>query len=110
MEIFISSDLTQIFNFPTTISDCDSHSPALLDVFLSADASICSAMTFPPLGNSDHVIVSVSIDHSWQRVSNFPYCMKIPQYCLPPFSNVFLLEKSEPSPFLQTFQKLNLPT
>ena len=30
----ISNDLTQIVNFPTRISDCDSHSPALLDLFL----------------------------------------------------------------------------
>ena len=49
-------------NFPTRIQDCDSHSFALLDLFLSSDASICSTMTFPPLGNSDHVVVSVSID------------------------------------------------
>ena len=47
-------------NFPTRIPDCDSHSPALLDLFLSSDASICSTMVFPPLGNSD-VVVSVSI-------------------------------------------------
>ena len=49
-------------NFPTRIPDCDSHSPALLDLFISSDASICSTMAFPPLGNSDHVFVSVSID------------------------------------------------
>ena len=49
-------------NFPTQIPDCDSHSPALLDLFISSDASICSTMAFPPLGNSDHVVVSVSID------------------------------------------------
>ena len=49
-------------NFPARIPDCDSHSPALLDLFLSSDASICSTMAFPPLGNSDHVVVSVSID------------------------------------------------
>ena len=48
----ISSDLTQMINFPTRICDCDSQSPALLD-FLSSDASICSAMVFSPLGNSD---------------------------------------------------------
>ena len=58
----ISKDLTQIVNFPTRIPDCDSHSPALLDLFISSDASICSTMAFPPLGNSDHVVVSVSID------------------------------------------------
>ena len=33
-----------------------------LDLFISSDASICSTMAFPPLGNSDHVVVSVSID------------------------------------------------
>ena len=49
-------------NFPTWIPDCDSHSPALLDLFISSDASICSTMIFPALGSSDHVVVSVSID------------------------------------------------
>ena len=43
-------------NFPTQIPDCDSHSPALLDLFISSDASICSAMAFPSLGNSVHVV------------------------------------------------------
>ena len=38
------------------------HSPALLGFFLSSGTSICSTLTFPPLGNSDHVIVSVSTD------------------------------------------------
>ena len=58
----ISNDLTQMVNFPTRIPDCDSHSPALLDLFLFSDASICSTMAFPPLGNSDHIFVSVSSD------------------------------------------------
>ena len=30
--------------------------------WISSDASICSTMALPPLGNSDHVVVSVSID------------------------------------------------
>ena len=49
-------------NFPTQIPDCDSHSPALLDLFISSNASICYTMAFPPLGNFDHVVVSVSIE------------------------------------------------
>ena len=49
-------------NFPTRISNCDSHSRALLHLFVSSDASIRSTMTFCPLGNSDHVGVLVSID------------------------------------------------
>ena len=40
----------------------DSHSPALLDLFLSSDASICFTMAFPPLENSDHIFVLVSVD------------------------------------------------
>ena len=56
-----SSDLNQLVNFPSQILDCDSYNRALLDFFLSSNASICSIMVFPPLGNSDHV-VSVSID------------------------------------------------
>ena len=69
----ISSDLTQIVNFPTRIPDCDSHSPALLDLFLSSDASICSTMAFPPLGNSDHVVVSVSIDFPVNSKQDAPF-------------------------------------
>ena len=51
----ISNNLTQMVNFPTWIPDCDSHSSALLDLFISSGASICSTIAFPPLGNSDHV-------------------------------------------------------
>ena len=58
----ISDDLTQMVNFPTRILDYDSHSPALLGLFLSADASIFSTMAFSPLTNSDHVVVSDSLD------------------------------------------------
>ena len=53
----ISNGLTQMVNFPTSICDWDFCSPALLDLFLSSDASICSTMGSPSLGNSDHVVV-----------------------------------------------------
>ena len=58
----VTNDPNQMVNFPTRIPDCDCQSPALLDLFLSSDASICSTMAFPPLGYSDHVVVSVFID------------------------------------------------
>ena len=51
-----------MLNFPTRIADCDSRSPALFDLFPSSDSSICSTMAFPPFGNSNHVVVSVSIN------------------------------------------------
>ena len=49
-------------NFPTRNPDCDSHSPALLNLFISFGTGICSTMAFPPLENSDYVLVSVFID------------------------------------------------
>ena len=47
-------------NFLTRIPDCDSHDPALLDLFL--DTSISSAMAFPPSGKFWSCVVSFSID------------------------------------------------
>ena len=69
----MSSDPTQIVKFPTRIPDCDSQSPALLDLFISSDASICFTMAFPPLGNSDHVVVSVSIDFPINSKQDTPF-------------------------------------
>ena len=43
-----------------------SHSPALLDLFISSDACICSAMAFPP-------IASVSIDFPKNSKWNAPF-------------------------------------
>ena len=62
-----------VSNFPTQISDCDSHSPALLDLFLSSYTSICSKMVFPLLGNSDHVVVSGSIDFPSNSQQGAPF-------------------------------------
>ena len=59
--------------FPTQIADCDSHSLAVLDLFISSDAGICSTMAFPPLGNSDHVVFSVSIDFPTNSQQDAPF-------------------------------------
>ena len=64
---------------PTQIPDSDSHSPALLDLYLSSDASICSTMAFPPLRNSDDV-VSVSIDFPSKRDATF-HCIAYDYSC-----------------------------
>ena len=60
-------------NFPTRIPGCGFHSPALLDLFLSSDTSICSTMAFPPLGNSDHVVVSGSMDFPTNSQQDAPF-------------------------------------
>ena len=57
--IFLS---VMVANFPTRIPDYNSHIPALLDLFISSDATIFSTMAFLPFGKPDHVVVSVSID------------------------------------------------
>ena len=62
-----------MINFPACIPDCDSHSLALLDLFLSSDTSICSTIAFSPLGNSDHVVVSVSIDFQSNSQGDAPF-------------------------------------
>ena len=69
----ISNSLTQRVNFPTRIADCDSHSPALLDLFLSSDASNCSTIAFPLLRNSNHVVVSVSIGFPLNSILYAPF-------------------------------------
>ena len=63
-------------NFPTQIPDCDSHSPALLDLFLSfaeRNACICYKVTFALLGNSDYVVVSVCIDFPSNSLRDAPF-------------------------------------
>ena len=69
----ISNVLTQMVNIPTRIPDCDCHSPALLHFFLSSDTTICFATDFPPLGNFDHVVVSVSIDFPSNSQQDAPF-------------------------------------
>ena len=69
VDFSISNYLTQMVDFP----DYDSHSPALLDLLISSDASICSTMAFSPLGNSDHVVVSVSINFPTNSQQDAPF-------------------------------------
>ena len=79
----ISNNLTQLVNFPTRIPDCDSHSPALLNLFLSYDASTCSTMAFPPSVNSDYVTVSVSIDFPINSKQDTPFhCVAYDYSCV----------------------------
>ena len=62
-----------MINFPTSVPDCDCYSLALLDFFLFSDTSVYSTIAFPPLGNSDLVIVSVSIDFPLNSKWDVPF-------------------------------------
>ena len=79
--IIISNDLTQIVYFPTYIFGCDSYSPALLDLFVFSEASICSAITFPQLENSDHVAATISMDFPSNSKQDDPYHRIDYDYC-----------------------------
>ena len=61
--IFLSQvTLLRSVNFPIRVPDCDSHSCALLDLFISFSASIYTTVAFPPFRNFNQVVVSVFID------------------------------------------------
>ena len=93
-------------NFPTRIPDCDPHIPALLDLYLSSDTSICSTTAFHRLGNYDHVVVSVSIDFPSNSQRDAPfYCIAYDYTCADwnglcdhlrdvPWENIFQLDAS----------------
>ena len=66
----------RIVNFPIRISDGDSHSPDFSDSFLSCKYIFCSVVPFPQSGNSDHVVVSVSIDFRLNSNGNAPFYRK----------------------------------
>ena len=53
---FISNYFTHMVNFATQTPDCDCHNLALLDLFISSDAIICSTIACS-LQNSDHVVL-----------------------------------------------------
>ena len=69
----ISNDLTQMVKFPPRIPGSDYISPAILDLFISSDAIICSTMAFTTFGNSDHVVFSVSINFSSKSLRYAPF-------------------------------------
>ena len=108
-------------NFPTQISDCDYVSPTLLDLFLPSDASICSAMAFFPLGDFDHIVVSVSIDFllNSKQDASFP-CIAY-DYSCPywgghrdhlrdvPWEDIFKLSASAASEFCESVHLIVRP-
>ena len=70
----ISNGLTKMVNLLTRIPVSDFQSPALLNLFISS-VSICSTMVFPLLENSDHVVVSVSIDFLLNSKCVLSHCL-----------------------------------
>ena len=66
-------------------------SSALYDLCLSSVASICYTVALPALENSDHIIVSVSIDFplNWKRGTLFMAILVGLQWCLRSSEDIF---------------------
>ena len=93
----MSNDHTQMVNFLTRIPDCDSHSPVLLDLFLSSDASTYSTMAVPSLGNSNHIVVSVSIEFPSDSQRDAPFhCIASLHYSDADFGGLYDLLRDVP--------------
>ena len=57
----VSQGLIQMVDFITRIPDRDSDSPSTLDLFLSSHPDICKVSSSPPLGTSDHVVITAEV-------------------------------------------------
>ena len=74
INLVIWNDLTQMVNFPTPIPDCDSHCPALLDLFISSDASIYLFYSgFASIAKFWSCCFSISIDFPSNSQRNAPF-------------------------------------
>ena len=60
-EFAMAQDLTQIVDLPTRIPDHDDHQPYLLDLFLCSNPDTCTVVSHPPLGQTDHMVVILTI-------------------------------------------------
>ena len=59
-EFAILNNLEQLVQFPTRIPDRPGDLPNILDLFLSSNSVPYTVKNLPPLGNSDHHLISVS--------------------------------------------------
>ena len=70
----MAQDLTPIVDFPTRIDpDRDDHQPYLLDLFLCSNLDSCTVTFHPPLGKSDHMVVSVDVKFVVMSTNEHPY-------------------------------------
>ena len=57
---YLSNDLEQLVQHPTRIPDRLGDTPNILDLFLTSNPSAYAVELFPPLGSSDHRLISAS--------------------------------------------------
>ena len=67
-------------NVSTRISDYDTHSPGIWIYLFSPKATIFPRVAFPQLGNSGHVVASVSIDFPSNSKGDAPIHRTVSEY------------------------------
>ena len=78
-EFAMAQDLTQIVDF-IRIHNHDDHQPYLLDLFLCANPDYCTIASHPPLGKSDHRVVSVDVKFVVKSTNEHPYYRTVYSY------------------------------
>ena len=76
----MAQDLIQIVDFLTRIPDRDDHQPYLLDLFLCSNPDSCTVASHPPLGESDHMVVSVNVQCVVKSTNENPYHRTVYSY------------------------------
>ena len=76
----IAQGLTQIVSSPTHIPDRVSDGRYLLDLFLCSNPHDCAADVLPPIGNSDHSVISVSVSYVSSPATFQPFHRTVYQY------------------------------
>ena len=79
-EFAMVQDLTQIVDSPICIPDRDDHQPYILDLFLSSNPDSCTVTSHPPLGKSDHMVVSIDVKFVVKSTNEHPYHRTIYSY------------------------------
>ena len=79
-EFAMAQELTQIVDFPTRIPDHDHHQPYLLDLFLCSNPESCTVASHPPLGKSDHTVVSIGVKFVVKSINEHPYHRTVYSY------------------------------
>ena len=81
----ISHDLNQILNFPPYIFECNFQIPASLGLYVASDPTFVLHRMYHPMGNSDPVVDSTSINSSLSLKENAVFHCKALSYCCPYF-------------------------
>ena len=83
-------------SFSTRISDCNSHSTALLELFISSNLRIFSIVAFPLFVHLNHVVISVPIDFSRNSKRNTLFHCRAYDYCCPDWDSLQVYMRDVP--------------